>query len=537
MTGYYTFQPVKMHRNILASLKKAQMGKTVILCENTSHKIRGKFGMWNVPGWINALLTDLWVTAQVSSLPEVKLPIIEDGETQTERLNKTILYEWGTARLELRFLLGDPLGNWASFGETSIKNPSGYRYRKHRVLDLITDNPGYSLEENWKLGVQLLNVGFGDLKDSDRLDITGAWTQEFVAIQAQPPYVVNTVSGSGSNSPSPSPSPTPTPIVNPTFTLAYSTANSTTAIANTDEKLKLTITDVPNNTQLTVHWYKSVNNVDTHTGLVESITTSGSPIELSTLKFRDKGTGNYKAKINYNNYEYSTLPLSVTVNPEITTSPTSGDTAGNTQITVSGNYFTGASSRKYTYSWIASDGSVAYTSVQATLTLDSTGAFSFTVGLNTLQSKTTGNYRFRLTLDSDIYAGFTLISATNTTAVTVTALPTPTVTVSPSNVDSYTTNVGTTVFTTVLQGMPYTSGDLLIQQWFKSTAPTTAITTKYFNYIPDGTGKNTSTQNGSDFYTGSSTPGTYFCKVSLWGSSTTYQSNNVIISSSAGGLG
>lgn len=531
--NYYTFQPVKMHRNILLRMKKVQMGKLVILCENSAHTIRGKFNLWNVSGWVNGLLTDLWVTAQIGSLPEVKLPIIVEGESQSDRLNKTIFYEWGTARLELDFLLGDPLGNWASFGETAIKNSNGYRYRKHRALDLITDSPGYTLEEGWKIACQLNNVGFGDLTDKDKLDLTGAWVQEFVAIQQQPPYVVNNLYGSGS-SPSPSPSPSTTPTAIPTFTLAYSSSSATTAISNTDEKLKLTITQIPNNNQLTLNWYKVVNNVDTNLNLSESIITNGNVLDISTLKFKDKGIGIYRFKVTYNGTEYTSTAVSITVNPEITTSPSSGTTGNNTQITVTGKYFTGASSRKYTFSWLDSNNSLVHTSPESTLTLNSNGEFTINIGLNTLQNQSTGTYRFRLNLDSDILGATILIPALNTIEVTITQPPTPTVTVTPASFDIASGNPTAATFSIQLTNMPFSSGNMLIEKWYKTSSPSTAVVTNSIVFSPGGTGGFTFTRSGSSFY---STTGGYYVEINLSGSTTVYRSNTIFFTNTAGGFG
>lgn len=300
-----------MHRNILLNLRKVQMGKIVTLCDNNAHKIRGKFGLWNVPGWINGLLHDLWVTAQINSLPEVKLPIIEEGESSSDRLAKTLLYEWGTARLELRFLLGDPLGNWASFGETAVKNSSGYRYRKHRALDLITDNPGYQLEEDWKLGCQLINVGFGDLKDTDKLDFTGAWTQEFIAVQSQPPYVINNVYG---NSGTPT-----TPVEPPVLTITVS--NGTTIYPVSGTVVNISLINGGSSKAYTATW----KNGDTLTAVTLSLTTDANgsaTIDYDSTALASLSNDNYKLEIidEDNTITSNELPL---VLPTVTVTPAS----------------------------------------------------------------------------------------------------------------------------------------------------------------------------------------------------------------------
>lgn len=508
-----------------------QMGSTIItLLDNNSACIRSKFGLENVKGSCYGLLDEFRCYASITSLPDVALPDFNAEQTESERVVLAQSYEWNTARFEcVVYRKARNSLDWAEVGASSLKNAGGFRYRIHRLLDLLTDNIGAKVGENGKIGVSIKSVGYGYPESFDRITFTGSWTQEFVYTQEHPTYVVINQYGS---SPSPSPSPTPTPVVVPTFTLSYANSGATTAIANTDEKLKLTITDIPNNTQLNIKWYKVANAIDTDTTLMETIAATGSQLEISTLKFRDKGSGNYRFKLTYNGYEYTSSTVSITVNPEISTSPASGETAANTQITVSGKYLTGASSRKYTYSWLKAGG-VIYTSAEATLTLDSAGAFTLTVGLNTLQNQSSGTYQFRLNLDSDNLNNIKFIEATNTVTVTVTQPQVPTVTVSPANVDSYTSNVGTTNFTIEMKDMPYTSGDLLLEEWFK-VGNNTAVNSNYLSYSPDSTGKQTFTRPGSYFY---GTEGTYICKISKWGSSTKYTSNNIIVGSSSGGLG
>lgn len=455
MTDYYTFQPVKMHRQILTSLVPNQMGKTVTLVENTSHRIRGKFGLWSVPGWVNALVHDCWVTAKIRSLPEIKLPIFGEFESNEDRLSKTILYEWGTARLELELLLGDSLGNWASFGETAIKNSNGYRYRKHRALDLMTDAHGFQLEENYKIAVRLVNVGFGDLTNQDKIDIVGAWTQEFIAVQQQPPYVVNNVYGS-SNSPSPSPTPTPTPTppAIPTLTLALASGTNT-ANANNDEKILLTIGNLPSGTQLSGKWFKGT----TDTGIAETITTTGSPIELSTLKLRPSLSGSYSLQLIYNGITYNSNSVSVTVNPEITLSLSTGlsaaSTGEQTLITVSGKYFTQSGSQAIIYQLLkTSDNSVQYTSTDNGSAVNSpqvltNGEFTFTINSSVLASKTSGDYKLKFHFGS---LSDTAYLSNNNVTVNITAAP-PAITVSPTTVNTTTQGTAVSISRTI-SGLP-----------------------------------------------------------------------------------
>lgn len=324
MSEFFSFQPVTMHRNILCNLVPIQMGRTVVLADNTSHRIRGKYGLGDVKGWINGFLHDCWVTAKIRSLPEVKLPLFGEFDTPTEQLNKTLLYEWGTARLELELLLGDSKGNWGSFGETAIKNSNGYRYRKHRALDLITDQPGFQLEEGFKVGVKLINVGFGDLTSNDKIDILGAWSQEFVAIQPQPVYVVNNVYGGTGSA-------TPAPTSNAVISLTLS--SGTNAFIGSGTLINISLSKATASQTFTARWRKD----GTQTPLTGSLTTDANgsaTLTYDSSNFSSLGAGKYSLEITDNGKVISSNDINATM-PSIVVSPATGYNWASTTISVS----------------------------------------------------------------------------------------------------------------------------------------------------------------------------------------------------------
>lgn len=522
MTSYYTFQPVKYHRQILTNILPSQMGKKIIIADNISHKIRGRFGLWDVPGWVNALIHDCWVTAKIRSLPEVKLPIFGEFDPTEERLRKTLLYEWGTARLELELLLGDPLGNWGSFGETAIKNSNGYRYRKHRALDLMTDAPGFQLEEGYKIGVQLINVGFGDLTSQDKIDILGAWTQEFVAVQAQPPYVINNVYGS---SQSPSPSPTPTPVVIPTLTLSLA-SSATTVNANNDEKINLIVTDIPVGTQLTGTWFKDGIN----TGIIESVITTGNVIQLSTLKLREKFSGLYKLRMFYNDTGYISNEVSVTVNAEVSLSLPSGVTSAltgtGTSITVEGKYWNSGTNITYTYNWLK-DNVVIFTSTGGAKTATvNNGIFTFNLSATELQGATSGNYQLRL----NIVEGTSTVAYLSKNTIPVVITNPATVSTTPGQVNIY----GGTTYTHSVVLSHFVSGSVLATVWQKDGVDLPA-TAESKTFTP-ANNQMTYTKP-SNFIYPTNAVGLYRVKVTVGGN--TYFSNtcNVYSQNEMGGMG
>lgn len=377
MSEFFSFQPVTMHRNILCKLVPTQMGRTVVLADNNSHRIRGKYGLGDVKGWINGFLHDCWVTAKIRSLPEVKLPIFGEFDTPTEQLNKTLLYEWGTARLELELLLGDSQGNWGSFGETAIKNSNGYRYRKHRALDLITDQPGFQLEEGFKVGVKLINVGFGDLTSNDKIDILGSWSQEFVAIQPQPVYVVNNVYG-GTGSAAPAPAPTSNAVL--TLTLS----SGTNAFIGSGTLINVSLSKAVASQTFTARWRKD----GTQTPLTGSLTTdaNGSAnLTYDSSNFFSLGAGKYSLEITDNGKVITSNEINA-VMPVVVVSPTTAYNWTNSTISVAVSGLTVGTT--YTLEFIG----LSATNASRTQTAETT---TFTFSGTTFSNP--GTYKARLT--------------------------------------------------------------------------------------------------------------------------------------------
>lgn len=214
--SFISLQNQQFARSIGHTFTAQSEGRVVILADNRPNWIKQRLGITNQKCCVNAFIHELYCYSGVRSLPEVPIPNYQSADpdivlTDSDRLQLTLRFEWGTARFELAFYLGDPNNRWHLLGSTAIKNVMGHRYRRHRAQDLLTDNPVLQLQENWRLGAQLHNVGYGYLKAQDTLSIVGGWTQELVLSQSMPPSVVNNVyggTGTGGTTPPPPEEPT-----------------------------------------------------------------------------------------------------------------------------------------------------------------------------------------------------------------------------------------------------------------------------------------------------------------------------------------
>ena len=179
-----------------------------------------------VPGYkivgFNCFLKNLKAFASLQSLEEAPLPDFQLGDSDTEKLIKTLDVEWKSPRKQLNLYISSS-DNWLLVGSVSMLNPYGYPFRVYNLMDLLTDNLAAELGENSKIGVQIQDVGYGLLTDSDRVTIHGSYTEEFFLESPDPqtyitvpvtipPITINVTGGTGNTGGGSLP-PTPTYLV------------------------------------------------------------------------------------------------------------------------------------------------------------------------------------------------------------------------------------------------------------------------------------------------------------------------------------
>ncbi len=154
----------------------------------------------SLPGdtWVNGFLSELYCYTEINSLPEIALPNYDLGDSQSQKLSKTLQLEWGNPRFHLCLwttsVTNPSFADWQLVGMISLLHPSGYPYRRYRPLDLLTDNLARELGENAKIGVSIKGVGHGLPNASDTIVLDGSWKQEVVMLQ--PDFMPLIVQGS-----------------------------------------------------------------------------------------------------------------------------------------------------------------------------------------------------------------------------------------------------------------------------------------------------------------------------------------------------
>jgi hypothetical protein len=115
----------------------------------------------------------------INSIAESITPDFYLEDSETDKLNKVLDVEWNSERKELQLLFGND-DNWMSVGESSLLNPNGYPYRIYNLLDLLTDNLAFEFSEDMQIAVKMQDVGFGLLRNQDKVNIYGSYVEEIV---------------------------------------------------------------------------------------------------------------------------------------------------------------------------------------------------------------------------------------------------------------------------------------------------------------------------------------------------------------------
>ncbi|AFZ22367.1 hypothetical protein [Allocoleopsis franciscana] len=280
------------------------MGQSIItLVDNNPNQIRAKFGLGNLPGVANGLLDELRCYASISSLSEIAFPDIKNEDPEAIKVTKAQSFEWKTARFELVvFKKAKNAADWAECGVSALKNSGGFRYRIHRMLDLVTDNIGARVGEWGKIGVSVRAVGYGVPAAFDRITFTGNWQQEFTWVQEHPTYVqINQYGSSSSASPSPTPTPTPAPQPTsaPTLTVTRTVDSTGYIYADADTDITFAAGNLLANYPFTVRFVSGGTTVksDTYTSTADTWTRTFKPSELNQY-----GSKNYTIDFIHGNY-------------------------------------------------------------------------------------------------------------------------------------------------------------------------------------------------------------------------------------------
>jgi hypothetical protein len=196
---------LQRNRTIALSIDTSNQDNMIVAYQPTSLIIGSDF----LPGYklvsYNVFLKNYRAYASIKSLEEIALPVFELTDSETDKRDKILNTQWQSPRIHLDLLITNNNGNnWHQVGSIALYNPGGYPYQVYALFDLLTDNLIFELGQDSWLGIQVVNVGFGKLTNTDTITIHGSYTEELFLESKEPPINITVnVTGTAGNGNSP----------------------------------------------------------------------------------------------------------------------------------------------------------------------------------------------------------------------------------------------------------------------------------------------------------------------------------------------
>ncbi|QSJ20101.1 hypothetical protein JYQ62_16135 [Nostoc sp. UHCC 0702] len=171
-----TYNKVRTLAVTIPSSSASQITKIISNTTNTS-------GNGGLIVSANLFVKNLKAFTQIKSLASANIPDIQLEDSEIQKLYKVLDIEWKSPRYHLNAYISANNGEtWHMAGALSLLNPSGYPYRIYNLMDLFTDNLAIELGENGAIGIQIADVGYGNLQASDLITIHGSYIEEYVEV-------------------------------------------------------------------------------------------------------------------------------------------------------------------------------------------------------------------------------------------------------------------------------------------------------------------------------------------------------------------
>ncbi|WP_413175388.1 cadherin repeat domain-containing protein [Anabaena azotica] len=116
----------------------------------------------------------LKANAWISSLAEVKMPELLIEESKQQQATKILDMQWTSPRKQMNvFLLQNQ--NTHLLGSIAILHPSGYPYTQYNLMEMLdTVNDRFLISNDFDLGVEIEDVGYGYLDKTDKISVFGS---------------------------------------------------------------------------------------------------------------------------------------------------------------------------------------------------------------------------------------------------------------------------------------------------------------------------------------------------------------------------
>ncbi len=128
-------------------------------------------------------ITDLRARIDITSLPETQVPDIPLGTSRTAKSEIIRDLEYGSDRYELELLIENTYSGWMPLFNFSIMNR-----RPFYVVDLLSylsNQPAFAMANDARLGVRVIDVGFGTMQPGDSINLFGCAREEVTSLPSE----------------------------------------------------------------------------------------------------------------------------------------------------------------------------------------------------------------------------------------------------------------------------------------------------------------------------------------------------------------
>lgn len=167
-------------KTITVALDRFSSNNIIPIYQNTGLSVGNDL----LPGYkiisFNTFVKNLKAYAKIQSIEEAKLPEFTLEDSETDKAYKTLDVEWTSERKQLNLFISSGNTQWLPVASISLLNPSGYPFRIYNLQDLYTNNLAIELGDNSRIGVQIQDVGYGYLEQTDTVTIHGSYVEEII---------------------------------------------------------------------------------------------------------------------------------------------------------------------------------------------------------------------------------------------------------------------------------------------------------------------------------------------------------------------
>jgi hypothetical protein len=110
----------------------------------------------------NTLLESVIMIYQFASMAEAEIPLIQESDTDIEKMRKTSDYFWKKQHYQIEFVASyDNQKTWSFLAALPLKRAAGFPVQRVRLMNLITDQDYFRFVPGMYLGARFRDTGFG----------------------------------------------------------------------------------------------------------------------------------------------------------------------------------------------------------------------------------------------------------------------------------------------------------------------------------------------------------------------------------------